>query len=166
MNLFRTATAAAMIFAVVPFAAAQSTKMTAQDFTAMAASSDMMELQSSEMALQKAQSAEVKEFAEMMIKDHTTASQELKAAASTDGATVPTEMLPKHAEQVQALTGESGEDFDEAYIEAQVAAHKEALNLMQSYAEAGEGATKAHAAKTAPIIQMHLEHVQKIEESM
>lgn len=166
MNLVKTATAAAVIFAMAPFAYAQSTKMTPQEFASMAASSDMLELRSSEAALQKAQSAEVKEFAQMMINDHTKASQELKTAASTDGATVPAEMLPKHAEKVQAVSAKSGAEFDAAYMEAQVAAHEEALKLMQTYAEGGEGATKAHAAKTAPVIEMHLEHAKKLEGSL
>ncbi|MBP0441330.1 DUF4142 domain-containing protein [Tianweitania sediminis] len=165
MNFVKTATAAAVIFAMAPFAYAQS-PMTPQEFATMAASSDMLEIQSSELALQKAQNAEVKEFAQMMINDHTKASQELKAAASQDGVTVPAEMLPKHAEQVQALNGASAAEFDEAYMDAQVAAHEEALNLMQTYAQNGEGATKAHAAKTAPVIEMHLEHAKKLDGSL
>jgi putative membrane protein len=166
MTFFRTATAAALVLSMAPFAYAQSAKMTPQEFAAMAASSDMLELESSKIALQQSQNADVKEFAQMMINDHTTASQNLKAAASKDGVTVPAEMLPKHAAEVQKLNGQTGAAFDAAYVKTQVAAHEEALNLMTSYSENGEGATKAHAEKTAPVIKMHYEHVQKIDKSM
>jgi putative membrane protein len=167
MNSFKITVAAAAIasFATAAPATAQP-KMSPQEFVSTAGSSDMLELQSSQMALEKGQSAAVKEFAQMMIKDHTAASAELKAAAEKDGVAVPTEIMPKHGDILQKLTRETGDDFDEAYIDAQVDAHEEAVELMTSYAEMGEGATKAHAAKTAPIIQMHLEHVQKIEEGM
>jgi putative membrane protein len=165
MNFFKTTAAAAIVFAMTPLASAQTAKMTPQEFATMAASSDMMELESSKLAQQKSQTASVKEFADMMIKDHTTASKNLKAAATEDGVTVPAEMLPKHAEQVQMLNSQSGADFDAAYLKAQLAAHQEALKLMTSYAENGKGATQAHAEKTAPIIQTHLEHAEMMAKS-
>ena len=165
MNFLKTATAAALVLSMAPFAYAQSAK-TPQEFATMAASSDMLELESSKLALEQAQNASVKEFAQMMIKDHTTASENLKAAASKDGVTVPAEMLPKHAAEVQKLNGQTGAEFDAAYVKTQVAAHEEALALMKSYAENGEGATKAHAEKTAPVIQMHLEHAQEMNKGM
>jgi putative membrane protein len=46
--------------------------------------------------LQKAVSPEVKEFAQMMINDHTTASKNLMAAAQQDGVPVPAEMTTRH----------------------------------------------------------------------
>jgi putative membrane protein len=67
-----------------------------------------LEIRSSELALQKSQTAAVKQFAQMMINDHTTASKNLMAAADQDGVTVPAEMLPKHASQVKALSGADG----------------------------------------------------------
>lgn len=165
MNFLRLAAAAATFGALASIAWAQTKTMTAQDFAAMAASSDMLEIQSSELALQKSQNAAVKEFAQMMIDDHTTASKNLKAAAQQDGVTVPAQMTEKHAAEVKALTDAPAASFDGSYILAQVAAHQEALKLMTSYAESGDGAAlKAHAQKTAPIIQMHFEHAQKLEQ--
>ena len=124
----------------------------------------MFEIRSSEVALQKSQSDAVRGFAQMMINDHTAASEGLKTAAEQDGVSVPAEMLEKHATQLQTLQDAPAESFDTSYTQAQVAAHEEALALMQSYAETGEGAAlKAHAAKSAPVIQMHHEHVQKLQ---
>ncbi len=163
MRLIPILAATALLGSVGTFAWAQTQPMTPQDFAATAASSDMFEIQSSELALEKAQSDEVKEFAQQMIDDHTKASEELKAAAEQDGATVPAEMNEQHATQLEELNGAAEDGFDAAYIQAQVAAHEEAVALMTDYAENGEeGALKAHAEKTAPIIQQHLEHVQQI----
>lgn len=155
--------AAAAVFGVASLALAQAQTMSPQDFAATAASSDMFEIRSSELALEKSKSDAVRDFAQMMINDHTAASEALKAAAQQDGVTVPAEMLEKHATQLQTLQGAPADSFDTSYVEAQVAAHEEALALMQSYADTGDGAAlKAHAAKTAPVIQMHHEHVQKL----
>jgi putative membrane protein len=167
MKISKMALAASMmIFAAGSLAWAQA--KTAEEFAAMAASSDMFEIQSSELALQKAVSPEVKEFAQMMINDHTTASKNLMAAAQQDGVSVPAEMTTRHTATVGALGDLSGAGgFDAKYIEEQVAAHREALALMTAYAEGGDSpALKAHAQKTAPVIQMHFEHVQKLGDAM
>ncbi|MBZ9936976.1 DUF4142 domain-containing protein [Mesorhizobium sp. BR1-1-16] len=163
MNYMRSAIAAASVSLMASLAWAQSGTMSAQDFATTAASSDMLEIQTSNVALQKSSSAAVKEFAQMMINDHTKASSELKMAAQKDGVTIPTAMLEKHAATVEKLNGTAAGAFDAAYIDAQVNAHKEAVALMMSYAQTGEApALKAHAQKTAPIIQMHLQHAQQL----
>lgn len=166
MGFMRAVAGAAGASLIVSIALAQSATMSAQDFAATAASSDMFEIRSSELALQNAETAAVKEFAQMMIKDHTTASKNLAAAAQQDGVTLPGEMTKKHDDQVEELSAAKGDDFDAAYIAAQTAAHQEALTLMTSFAKEGDAAAlKAHAQKTAPIIQMHYEMVEKLSEA-
>ena len=163
MKLLPLVAATALFGFMGTFAGAQSLPMTPQDFASTAASSDIFEIQSSEIALQKGQSDQVKEFAQMMIDDHTKASEELKAAAAKDGATVPAELLEAHRVQLETLNNAPESGFDAAYLQAQVGAHEEAIALMTGYAKDGEdGALKAHAEKAAPVIQKHLEHVQMI----
>jgi len=145
---------------------AQTSVVNAQDFAATAASSDMLEIQSSKLALQKAQASAVKDFAQMMIADHTDASKKLSAAAQQDGVAVSAEMMSRHAAKVGALSDLTGPAFDQRYVEMQLEAHREALGLMTGYAANGEAAAlKAHAQATAPIIQMHLDHVQQLSSS-
>lgn len=142
---------------------AHSQTMGGEDFAATAASSDMFEIRSSELALQNSQNAAIREFAQMMIDDHTAAARELMAAGQQDGVSVPTEMTSKHAQNVQALQNEPAASFDTSYIEAQLTAHQEALTLMTSYAEGGEStALKAHVQKSAPVIEKHLQAVQQL----
>ena len=133
----------------------------------MAASSDMFEIESSRLALKKSSNTSIQGFAQQMINDHTKATQNLKAAASQAEVTVPAEMMPKHAADLQALEGTAEANFDTAYIEAQEKAHDEALALMTGYAENGDNeALVAHAKTTAPVIKMHAEHVEKLEGGM
>lgn len=154
------AAAVAMAFAT----SAHAQQMSAEEFAAMAASSDMFEIGSSELAKEKSENTELTGFADMMITDHTKASEELKTAAESAGVEVPTEMMEMHATKLQELESMSGEEFDSAYIDAQVMAHEEALALMQGFAENGEDeALKAHAEKTAPVIEQHYEEAQQLQ---
>lgn len=167
MNLIRKLAVTAAGLALAGSLAWAQSAMAPQDFANMAASSDLFEIGSSELAVEKAKNAEVKAFAEQMIKDHTDASRKLAAAAQADGVTAPTMMNEKHTAELEKLKNAGEADFDAAYVAAQVAGHEEALKLMTDFAESGEAASlKAHAEQTAPIIQMHYDHIKKIDESM
>jgi putative membrane protein len=167
MKIQLLSAAAALAF-LASSALAQSAAPPAEEFVTMAASSDMFEIQSSTSALEKAESPEVKGFAQMMIADHGKSSEELLAAVQESGLdiTPPGAMAEKHQQQFDALNGANVTDFDAAYIDAQVAAHEEALALMKSYSEGGDNeALKAHATKTLPVVQMHYEHAQQLDKT-
>lgn len=151
--------AAAFTLAGAGFAAAQ--EMSPQDFVTEAASGGMFEVQSSELALERAQGDEVKAFAQMMITDHTANNEELKAAAEAAGVTVPTEIAGAAAENMEAVQAAEGEGFDAVYAERQVAQHEAAVQLYEGYAQSGmDEALKAYAEKSLPALQQHLEQAQ------
>ena len=145
-----------------------SAKVTAPTFVQMAAMSDMFEIQSSQAALQKSQSADVKRFAQMMIDHHTKMSANLKAAVqqSKVDATIPTALSGEKAKMVQSMAGLSGTAFDRMYMQAQVQGHQETLALMRTYAQNGDNAVlKQFAQQGAPIVQEHLEMAQKMSKT-
>lgn len=153
--------------ALAPGAAlAQSAETDPQAFAEMAASSDMFEIQSSELALEVSQDAEIRAFAEQMIADHTQASAQLTAAAEIDGVTLPTSMLDKHQVELDRLQ-EAGEDgFDAAYLAAQAIGHEEAVTLFEAFAAEGEeSALRDFAAETLPTLQQHQTDVEGLEET-
>ena len=141
--------------------AAWAQGMTAQDFVNQAASGGLFEVQSSELALQKSQDANVQEFAKQMVADHTANNQELIATAQAEGLTVPTQISSPQAELMQTIQGAEGDAFDSAYVQAQTTAHETAVTLYQTYAQGGDNqALVAYAQKSLPALQQHLEHVQ------
>jgi putative membrane protein len=134
---------------------------TPQEFATMAASSDMFEVRAAELALERSQSENVRVFAQMMITDHSAATEQLKIAAGQDGVTLPTEMGAKEVDQLEALNGTADDQFDTAYVEGQIAAHQDALTLLTAFGASGNGpALKTHAQQTAPVVEMHLQHLQ------
>jgi putative membrane protein len=145
----------------------QFADLSAQEFVTMAASSDMFEIQSSQLALENAQDAEVKEFAEQMIEDHTKASKQLAQIAASENLTVPDDMAETHEELLATLSSAQGDAFDAAYVTAQAQAHEMALALMTAYGENGDNdKLKAHAETTRPIIAQHLDHAQEHKAGM
>lgn len=135
------------------------------DFAQRVANSDAFEIQSSELAAQRAQRQEVKDFAAMMVRDHTQTTQELSALAPQVNLTPPTPQLDAQKQgQVDSLRSQSGEAFDDAYLDAQVAAHEEAVRLFESYiAGAQPGPLRDWANTTLPKLRTHLQQVQQLE---
>lgn len=132
-----------------------------QAFAERAASSNMFEIMSSQLALQVSGSDEVRAFAEHMVTDHTAAGEKMMAAASAEGITPPDRLMPDHQAQLDNLAAVAPEAFDEAYLGAQLAAHTEAVALFDGYAAQGaEGELKTFAAETLPTLQEHFTEVE------
>lgn len=149
-----------------PAPAATANTNSVAGYAATAAMSDMFEIESSKLALEKSASPEVKKFAQMMIDGHTKTTAELKATLATAGVTMtpPPALDERRQAMLEELRGKSTAEFDTAYLDQQTAAHGEALSLHQGYANGGDNAAaKAFAAKTAPVVQMHLDMVKKLD---
>ena len=137
------------------------------EFINKAAMSDMFEIQSSELALQKATDAKVKDFAKMMVSDHSAASDKLKSAVqSAQLPPPPTELDAKHKKKMDKLQSASGREFDRAYVDAQVKGHKKAVELFSNYAKEGKNAElKNFAQQTLPTLEQHLKQVRSLDGS-
>ena len=140
---------------------------TAASFVPLAASANQFEIDSSQLALQRAQSAPVKEFAQQMVKDHTAAAAKMKLALATTKLQPPPAALnAKDQQALDSLRATNGAAFDKAYVEAQYKAHTEAVALFTAYAQNGDNpALKALAGELLPTLKSHLEHVSKLRAS-
>jgi putative membrane protein len=145
-------------------ALAQSSAST-EDFVKKVALSDMMEIQSSQLALSRQPDKDSKPFAERMVKDHQQTSKELKALV--DGgkvkATLPTALDAEHQAKLDQLKAKTAKEFDQAYDKMQLQAHEEAVALFEAYSKSGDNADlKAWAAKTLPHLKEHLAMARKL----
>jgi putative membrane protein len=130
------------------------------------AQANMAEIEAGKLAAQKAQSAEVKKFAQRMVDDHSKQLEEIKKLAQTKGIELPTAPDAKHQGAIKKLQSASGEDFDKAYMRQQVTDHRDALKLAQRTAKGARDAElKSSAQKAAPEIQEHLKMAQQISAS-
>ena len=140
----------------------------AADFVNRAAISNMFEIQSSQLAQQKAQNDRVRQFAQNMVQDHTAAGDKLKSSAQgIQGATIPSSLDQPHQQMVQTLQSASGPGFDRDYVQMQVTAHRDAVSLFDQYAQNGDNQQlKQFAQQTLPTLREHLQSVEQIQNSL
>jgi putative membrane protein len=141
---------------------------TLKGFVMTAADSDMYEVTAGQIARERSQNSQVKDFAAKMVSAHTQTTAKLKSLiASNPDVTPPDSMNNQHQMMVDELRGAKDADFDKRYMSQQVDAHKEALTLMKNYATKGDNpAVTNFAAETAPAVQHHLDMAQQIYKSL
>ena len=76
--------------------------------------------------------ADVKQFAQMMVRDHTEAGTKLQQFASQRAVEVPAELDDEHRQLRDKLSGKQGLDFDREYSEAMVDAHQKLVDKLAS----------------------------------
>jgi putative membrane protein len=142
-----------------------SDPMFAPGYMAMAASGDQFEIQSSQLALQASSNPAVRSFANRLIADHSRMTQQMASVAQSAGLAPPPPMLlPQHQAMLDQLRGAgTGPAFDAAYAQVQVAAHQQALQLHQNYAQSGDvPALRTVASQAVPVVTAHLQHAQML----
>jgi putative membrane protein len=138
----------------------------AKSFVSRTGVSNLFEIQSSRLALLKATKPDVKQFAQMMVDEHTRTSDALTVAAQAANETDPPQRLDAAHEELLGRLN-SASDFDREYVEAQTKVHQDAISLFDTYSTKGESAAlKQFAAKTLPDLQKHLDAVQKLSRSV
>lgn len=140
-------------------------KTQAAPYIIAAGQSDLYEINSSQVALQKSQDPAVRRFATMLIKHHRKTTAATMAAAGKAGAAPPPPMLdPAATRSITELQSAAAGDFDRLYIAQQVPAHQAALDLHQSYGAGGDQAPlRASAKKAVPIVKQHLAAAEALQ---
>jgi putative membrane protein len=136
-------------------------------FVSNASQSDMYEIQAGNIAATRGKNADVKAFGKAMVTQHTAMSNEMKPLIIAAGQTPADKLDQRRQGFIDNLKSASAADFDKTYIDQQVAAHGEALTLMQGYADAGgDAGLKAAAAKAVTKVQAHLDRAKTIQSAL
>lgn len=133
-------------------------------YVRVAGASDLYEIQSSGIALEKSRNQDVRQFAQMLTDHHTKTTQTLMAAAKTVGMLPPPPaLMPMQRDMIAELQRAEAANFDRVFMRQQVRAHEMALALHQSYARSGDTPALRTAASTAvPIIEQHLMRARQL----
>ncbi|SEN72445.1 DUF4142 domain-containing protein [Pseudomonas sp. ok266] len=142
---------------------------TDNDFVDNAAAGGIAEIETSRLALEKSQSADIKAFANMMITDHGKANDELATIAKANDIEVPDEttLVKQAKEKILDMRDES---FDAAYANNQVKAHEETIELFKKQANTvtddkvkGAPELKAFSQKMLPALEKHLAVAKELQ---
>lgn len=152
---------ASSLLACTPFAAFAQTKHTLsfqdRQFANMAAQANKGEIEVANLAQQKASNESVKQFAKLMIEDHTKAGEALKTWASHDSVNLPTSLSPDDSTLKSNLSSLTGSDFDKKYMQAQLEDHNKVIAGFEKEIQNGRNPQlKQFAEKTLPTLQDHI----------
>ena len=109
-----------------------------QEFVSKALQGGDTEVQLGQLAQQKSQSQDVKQFGQKMTQDHSQMNDKwFKPLAKQLGVSEPKGPSKKDKKLIAKLQGLSGNDFDTEYIKAMVKDHQDDLKEFQSEAQDG-----------------------------
>jgi putative membrane protein len=123
------------------------------------------EVKLGEVAKRKGTTAEVKNYGQLMISDHSLALKELHEFADKADANVRGQLLPQQQRAYDEMSKLSGAEFDRAYIAHMVTGHEAAIGAFTKETQLGKNPIlKDYAQKTLPMLQSH-EGIAKFDES-
>ena len=129
------------------------------------AQANINEIAAAKIALNKAESSEVKAFAQKMVDDHGDALTKVQPVAMQKDVTLPTAPDAQHKAMADKLEKESGDAFDKMYMEnAGTKDHKMVLSKLQSDAKnIKDPDVKALADEHTPVVEQHLKSAEQMK---
>lgn len=132
-------------------------------FLTAAASSGLMEVEASRLALERSKHERVRAFAQRMVDDHTKSNDMLRSVAASVGMNdLPATMTDAHQGHLEKLRSLQGQEFDREYAaQVGVAGHTEAVALFDRATRDGAHQDiKVYAEKSLPTLREHLQQAQ------
>lgn len=134
-------------------------------FVKKAMQGSMAEIQLGQLALQKSNNDQVKQFAQRMIDDHGKLNDQIKPIAQQLGVQPPDNVSKKDQAVMTKLQALNGDAFDKAYMKDMVKDHKTDLNEFKTEAASGSNPeVKNAASQGAQVIQQHLQMAEDLNQ--
>ena len=156
---------AAAILAVAPLTAMAQATASEDDkkFVEAALKGGMSEIDLGQMAAKNGKSADVKQFGQMMVDDHTKLGDKMKTVAGDIGVNPPSTQSAGGLATKAKLEVLTGDSFDKAYIKAMIKDHEDDLAEFRKEARTGTSPeVKSAAREGAKVVQEHLTAIRKI----
>ncbi len=134
------------------------------DWAVDVANAGMTEVELSKVAQTKATNPRLKNFADMMVTDHSKANDQLKQLAATKNITLPANLSDASQKKLDNLNKKTaGKDFDKAYIDDMLDGHKKAVDKLQKGStDLKDADLKNFATQTLSVVQMHQDSIKAI----
>ena len=137
-----------------------------QKFVDFAAQTDMTEAHLGQLAQDQSSNQGVKDFAQMLVTDHTDDYNKLTAAATKAGTTVPKGIDAEHNKMIAPFEKAKGAAFDRRFERDMVAGHTKAIAEYKKEEADGQNADmKAYATAALPVLEKHLQAAKDLEKA-
>jgi len=135
-----------------------------QTFVMQAAQANRAEIEEGKYVMDHTSNQTVKDFAEKMVSDHTTALDQLKQIASSDGYTMPNGVDSKDQAALDSLKQKQGARMNMAYSSDQEKDHREVISKFEAAAQNRQiaPAVRDYARISLPLLKEHLRMAQQL----
>ena len=125
---------------------------------------NLAEMAYAPVVMKQGKSQDAKDFARLMVQDHSKANREVVALAKSKGVKLPHAIPDEEQTVIDRLAMESGMKFDMAYKHEMIRDHAADVGEMEREISLGRDASvRALAAKLLPVIKMHLQKAQSMD---
>jgi putative membrane protein len=128
------------------------------------------EIQMAQLAQQKGQSDEVRQYGQQLSSDHSSANQEVQQLAQEHGIqlSAATQELSKDREEMQkkfdALQQAQGDDFDREFLDTMVDSHKRTIDkLSKLQRDVQDPTVRQLIDKSLPKLQQHQDQAEQLK---
>ncbi len=171
MGLIAVFAAASLSLGVIP---AHAQAPTDPQIAGIVQTANQLDINAAKLALRKSSNAQVKEFANQMISDHTNLMKSVNDLAKKLGVTADQnnatskQLKQQAAEEMTKLKGLKGKAFDKEYASHEAAFHQAVIDAAKTtlIPNAKNAELKSAVEGAAPALQGHLEHAQQLEKSL
>ena len=137
---------------------------------AIVVAANQVDIDAAKVAKGQSKNADVKEFADTMIRDHEGANKQAKELVTKLHVKPEENATSKSLKEggkknIAALKKLKGTAFDKAYIEHEVAYHQQVVDAVNTtlLPNAKNPELKSLIEKVAPVIQAHLDHAKQLQ---
>ena len=120
-------------------------------------------IQMGQLAQEKAQSDEVKSFAELAMVDHLVSNEQAQEAAKQIGMAVPTKPSTSQELRYERMSRLSDKALDRAFVVEMIAFYKTIIPRFKNEAKKMNDPVGAFASEMLPTFEKHLDAAQKLQ---
>lgn len=153
--------------------AQKQTKLIDPEIASIAVVANQVDIQTAQQAQKKTKNSEVSNFAQTMIKDHTSVIDQATALVKILGVTPKSNSTSKKlaadAENTRKkLQSKTGTEFDKAYVDNEVAYHKAVIDVVSNtlIPQSQNAELKSLLQSVVPILKTHLEHAEMVQKQL
>ena len=133
------------------------------EFLVKATEGRLNNINEAKLGVLKGSTSDVRNYAQLMMKDQTSMLEELKKIAAERNVSLPDGVSDKSREGQMDLSEEAGRDFDEKFMKMIRVGIERDIKLLEKGNEFSDSGIKSFVEKYLPLIQSHLEKIQRIE---
>jgi putative membrane protein len=139
-----------------------------RDFVMDMAEGNRAEIELAKMAEERATNAQVKDFARMLVRDHTKALADLREAAAAANVQLSTSSEENRDQKnlQEDLAKLTGHEFDRKYIDEMIGKHEKTANAIEKKVDSESPQIRQWATETLPVVRKHLDQAKQLKETL